>query len=230
MRTLIYISLFAIISNFSIAKTTFSGERLKSSAINYLRDALGEDAEISLAQKIDEQTFAEDKVQAEFTSEKNTLRGSCNLNVEFKLDGKLLRHISIPIKVRIYKNIPIAATGLSANSKIKNEDIIIQRYDVTDYSESELIDKSLIIGKSLDKYIAKGRPITKSSISKEFVVKRGSLVNLIVNSGAIQINAQGRAQNSGKAGEEIKVIRDGSGGLIQGIADQNGSVIIGAGK
>lgn len=225
------IILIIIIAAFALAapvnllgKSTFSGERLNKECLNYVRKYLGENTEIKVLQKINDQTFDEPGVTARCSGNPETFRGLCNVSVEFTKEQQLLKRIEVSLRVRIYYQVAVAKRSLQAGTIIKKQDIVYQKMEVTKFADSELPFEEEIIGAAVKRTIPKSVVITRQSLGNAKLIKRGEKITVVALAGAVKIRTNGYAMHDASIGEMIKFKCKGK--ILQGQLAADGTVIL----
>jgi flagella basal body P-ring formation protein FlgA len=226
-----YIALFITITFLTAvgvltAKSTFTAERLKQSCYNYIESLVGKSAEISIAGSIRDQLFEESGITARCTGSAESFKGNCFVCVEFYQGSKLVKRLQIPARVRFYQETPIARNAIMGGSLIGSDDIKLEKREITNYQSKEIPILDDLIGKTARGNISKGSIITRSSIKEEPAVKRGGKVLIVVQAGAVRISSMGEALQDAVPGQSVRVKREGSQTILQGIAAMDGSVFI----
>lgn len=208
------------------SQSTFSGERIKEACKKYLYQNIPDDAEISISKNIEDFEFVESNVSARFDSKNSIMRGNTYLGIEFLKDNKILKRIEIPVRIKIYKNVPTALRNISRNEDITSNDLTYSKQDVTNYSDSQLITIEGIIGNKAKRNINKGALVCKESIAAQALIKRGEKVSITVQSGTVRIHTTGQALQDAAVGENIRVKRDGTQNILQGQVAMDGTIFI----
>lgn len=235
-KSILFIIMITIFSGINVfAESNFSGERLKSACIEFLQKKVSGDLNISVTKIIEDQNFVESGVVARCYANVNHYRGNFFITLEFSLNDRVIRRIDVPVKVQIFRQVPIALNSISRGSTIKETDIIKERKDISGYNDSELISFYEVIDSKAKSNISKGAVITKHFLQESNIINRGDRVIIIVQSGAVQIRTTGVALQDGSFGETIRVRRDGIAGsssskTLQGNVTQDGTVIIAGNK
>lgn len=206
------------------AGSNFTGAKLEQSCLSYVYRIVGKDAEVSLAQKLKDQVFAEGGVEAHCEADGASLRGLCYVSLIFTQDGQLLRKIDIPLRVRIYRQVAVSRDGFQRGKVVGSEDIYFKKVEVTQFREDELPATDQIIGSALNRSIVKGGVFTRTMLDKGKLVHRGDKVAIVVQSGAVVVRTTGFALTDGSIGESIRVKHQG--GLLQGQIAMDGSIFV----
>lgn len=226
MKKYIIISLLLALSTEAMPAATFSGDRLRQGCLDYIYENLGEDAQVAVAGNIQDQSFDEDDVIATFVANPKALRGNTFVQIEFRQDGKLLRRVQIPVRIKIYMEVPVAAENVARESELTENDITYQKLNVTYYSEGDFPGQDEIIGAKADRNISKGAIITRKLLRDESKILKGSKVSIILDAGDIKIRAYGTAMQDAAVGSEIRIKRDNSNSVLQGRVARDGTVVI----
>jgi flagella basal body P-ring formation protein FlgA len=212
------------------AQSSFSAEQLQQAALNYARKMAGEDAEIIPAQaQVQAQEFPEDDIRARCWAAPGSLRGRSNVAIEFLQEGRVVRRIQVPVMVRIYARVPVAVRALQAGATVQQDDILYERRDITSYRQDEIIGSEAVSGLMLRRAISAGTVLTNSLCMAAGSVKKGNMVQVIVQSGGVIISTRGTALADASPGQSVRVQRDTGNGMQQmlGVARPDGSVYIG---
>jgi flagella basal body P-ring formation protein FlgA len=218
MTSLVSINLYS--------KSTFSGERLKQACLNYIYSMVGNDAEVSISDKIEDQNFDESGIVANCFGEEKSLKGNCYIIIEFHQNGFLKRRLQIPVRVRLFNEVATAVKTIFRGEAVKAENISLEKKEVTNYTDIDLMPVDEIIGKKARNNISEGSIITRLSLESEKTINRGDKVKIVVEAGAIRISATGEALQDGAIGDMILVKREGTQVKLKGRVSLDGSVII----
>lgn len=232
MKTLFKILciLFLINSITSIlySQSTFSAERIENAIINYLKSQSNEDIDIEIIQNIKPISFAENSVSASLSHSFNEFKGLGFVVIEFKKDGKTLLKEQIRVKIKKFRTLPITKRVIRIGEIIQKDDIEISKVDVSSTNESELVNNiDNLYGKIARNGIPKGSVIKKNDITNEILIKKGQIITIVAQSGAVTIKTLGTALQDGGIGDMIRVKRNGqNASILTGMIDENGNVML----
>lgn len=204
----------------------FSGDNIKSACINYIYSVINDEFEIKITDKIQNQSFEEDKVYARFQGDKNTLKGNTHVIVEFLKDEKIIKRLTIPVYIKIYKKLPVAVKSIFSGKQIKNGDFELKKIDATNLNDEDIASEEEILGAIAKRNILKNNVILKSYIQAGNQINRGQRVEINVISGAVRIRTTGTALQDGSAGSEIRVKKDNTNVILNGVVSEDGTVLI----
>jgi flagella basal body P-ring formation protein FlgA len=210
----------------AVCGSNFSGERLEVAVMDYLNSSIEYEHEIDLMTIINDRSFDENGVTAQIDHYKD-LRGMTSIDIIYKLNEQILERDKINLRIKLYAEIPIAATDIEKGKILSSEDIIYRKSEITIIDTRLIPQKNDILGKLAIEKIFQGKPLLKNQFTADVMLTRGEKVEIIVYSGAVQIRTYGTAMNDARFGEMIRVKRDGSGNkMIHGRVSQDGKVII----
>lgn len=210
----------------ALSKSTFSAERLESAVLHYVKSNVKYESEISIISMINDKTYDDNNVTAAIIH--NTeLIGLTQIYIEFRNDERLIDRQKINVRVKLFAQIPVAASEIEKGKYISESDIVYKNAEITELNLSEILQKNRIVGKKATEKILKNFPLLSSNLTSDVMITRGEKVEVIAISGAVQIKTFGVAMNDAKAGEMIRVKRDGnSKKVIMGRVSESGSVIL----
>jgi flagellar basal body P-ring formation protein FlgA len=227
MKRIIYILIFFLITVvIARGQSSFSGERLQKACSDFVYNILGDDIELRISKSIREQSFEEKGVTARCSATKESLRGNCFVGIEFLFKGKIIKRLQVPARVIIYKDVPVAIDNIPVGNVIYANDISFQKKDVTYQSDKDIPTINEIAGQKASRNISKGNIITRAFIEEQGTIKRGDKVNVIVQSGTVIIRTTGQAMNDAAVGKSIRVKREGTQTILDGLVAMDGTIFI----
>ena len=204
------------------SQAVFSGDRLEDACLEFIKQNNSSEVLAEVLSEIPDQKFDEDEIMASF-SMNNSMPGINQVEINFKnKSNELLKVLSIPVRIKIYDEIPVAARNLPANHIIKATDLISVRKLA---HNSELTELSQLVGSKLKRTVAKGESFTPEHIEAVKLIQKGDDVHLHVYSGKILIKSTGQALNDAAVGERVKIKRNNNK-IVQGIVYSDGTVVI----
>jgi len=161
-----------------------------------------------------------------FSSSFNSSR--LTILMEIYINENLYRTLSIPLKIKIFKEVVVATRNLHTDHTFTREDIRKEKIliNMNKQGEEWLCDLQEVLGKRLLRNISAGTPLEKEILGSPLLVNRGSLVTLFIEGRNIRIHAQGKALEKGEKGEMIKVLNIDSKKRLEGIIVDANSVRI----
>ncbi|MBP8925810.1 MAG: flagellar basal body P-ring formation protein FlgA [Pseudomonadales bacterium] len=113
--------------------------------------------------------------------------------------------IYVPVEIRIYRNVVVAARALQRGDSLGPDDLKIESRDVLAPGSPALTRLDDAIGKSLRRPLAENTVLTASVVEFPILVRRGDRISIRSHSGGISVRANAEALDNGRYGERIRV-------------------------
>jgi len=130
--------------------------------------------------------------------------GSSRFSMIFKIDGKVVKNMSVRGSVKAIANVVIASQSMSRGSVLHRKNLKVTKADISSIPSS-CRDLSDLIGKKLKRHIKAGTPILLSMVKALPVVRSGERVKIIITSGSMILTATGLAYSDGQINQMIRV-------------------------
>jgi flagellar basal body P-ring formation protein FlgA len=134
----------------------------------------------------------------------------------------------------------IAALAIASASPSWSQDIwhatrvlqpgdVIRQEDVVARAESRPLPEALfsdrdIVGQQIKRRVQTDRPLTERDVGARTAVLASTPVSVLWTSGALRMEMEGRAMESGALGDEIRVLNTTSGRTIRGVVAGDGMI------
>ena len=117
-------------------------------------------------------------------------------------EGQSLSWISGQIKAQ--RQVVKAARIFRANDTIQDTDLMLELSDVT-FTKDYYLHKSEVVGKKASRLVSTGNLLTSQDIQRDYHVRQGQTVKTVTGNETFEISMQTVAQESGVAGDTIRV-------------------------
>lgn len=151
--------------------------------------------------------------KTEITPSNPAILGSSLFSIIFRVDGSVVKNLSVRGKIEAIAKIVVAARPLGRNSVLRAEDLTLAETDIGNIVQPNFRMDGLV-GKKLDRSLRAGQPVLESMIETLPIVHRGEKVKMVIISGPMELTATGLAASDGKKNEMIQVLNIGSNKLI----------------
>ncbi len=217
-KKLFFSFLFILIFSVSrvFGESNFSAERLRQACKSYVESVTGNDVDITIATNIIDQSFDNDNIIAKFKSNGSVLKGNTHIAIEFYNGQELIKRLEIPVRIKVFRNMPVSARAIRKGEEISDADIRIIRSDVTYLRDDDLVDDDYMSGKKASRNIPEGVILLNNYFAPDISISRGDKVTIIVESGSVRIRSTGVSLQDGSIGGFIRIKRDGSKKIIEG--------------
>lgn len=139
------------------------------------------------------------------------------------VEGQNLSWISGQIKSQ--RQIVKAARVLRAGDTVQDADLMTDWSDVT-FVKDYYLKTSELVGKKASRYITRGNHFTSQDILRDYDVRQGQVVKTITGSENFEITLQTVAQESGVAGDTIRVRNSANQKMLSARITEKGTVRI----
>lgn len=147
--------------------------------------------------------------------------------------GSVKAQCLAPVKWSLYLSFQMRLSGpavvarreLPARALLGDDDLEIRVIDFDRVQSEYLSDPQLAIGAHINQRLAAGQPLLADSLSRPPAVNAGQRVRVVARGAGFSVNQVGSALNTAAAGQPVRV-KLLSGRVLQGIAQDDGSVLI----
>ncbi len=140
---------------------------------------------------------------------------SSSFSMIFKVDGKVVKNMSVRGKIEALAQVVVAAEPLKKGLILQPQHLAVAAMDIGEMANPEL-DSQGLLGLQLTKAVAKGAPVFGSMVETLPVIKRGQKVKMVIEAGSLHLTATGFAHSDGKLDQIIKVQNIESNKMLQG--------------
>lgn len=133
-----------------------------------------------------------------------SILGSSRVSIIFRVDGKVVKNMSVRGNIEALAEVVVAATALRRGEILSLRDLTTRVMDIGSLDKPGLDTKDLV-GKKLQRTLRAGSPVLLSMVEALPVVRRGERVKMVINSGALHLTATGLAHSDGALDQMIRV-------------------------
>ncbi len=124
--------------------------------------------------------------------------------VAISADGRPFTTVSLRFNVKAYQQVVVAARNIAAREAITADSVRTERREIGKMA-GYITDTGKVLGLAARRPITAGTPLTEAAVDKPLMVKRGTVVTILVKAGGMIITAGGQAMQDGREGELIRV-------------------------
>ena len=129
------------------------------------------------------------------------------------------------------RRVPVLSRRIAAGETVDKGDLSWITMPVHRIGATMLTRSAEITGKAARRPLPPGRPVQDSDLRQPYLVDKGSLVTMIVRSGALTLTATGRAMGNASHGQAVRVVNLDSRRTVEGVVVGPGEVqILSAGR
>lgn len=124
--------------------------------------------------------------------------------------GRMTRSTTVNFKVNPLRAVVVAVRELPRRTLVGATDVRVERRPPSRIPAGAVHDPSAVVGKEIVRPLAPGEPLTASSVTAPLVIRRGSVVALVLEGPNFKIVARGVAAEDGTLGGSIRVVNQSS--------------------
>lgn len=167
------------------------------------------------------------KVKANFRpSFSGKYEGSFLLTTELDVNGHLARVLPLRIETEIFHLVVVTKKAVEKGDKFTSANVALVRVPTSKIIPGCLQKTESVLGRTASYALPSGALLRLSEINDPPVIRRGQLIQAIVQKGNIELSIEARALVDGKAGDSIQVVNTDSGKVLHGKVLDEKSVLI----
>ncbi|MBY0399077.1 flagellar basal body P-ring formation chaperone FlgA [Myxococcota bacterium] len=158
------------------------------------------------------------------TRSPSPLQGRVAISVSLYVGRSLVKRGVVSPYVTMSERVVIAKHALSRGHVVAAEDLASVERDRAKSPGDVARDPALLVGQRARRSVAPDQVLREGDFERVPVVERGDRVTLVLQHGPLSIQALGRAQETGSAGDWIRVVNVESKREVSGRVDSEGRV------
>lgn len=128
-------------------------------------------------------------------------------------------------KITHFVTLPVLTRRINRHEIIGNNDVTMKRIEKKD-APDQILALSDVVGQSATRSMRQGSVVIGRDLTAPIVVRRNTVVTMLVRSGRLILSAKGRALSDAAAGDIISVINTGSNRIVEGRVTPSGTIEI----
>ncbi|WP_448517774.1 flagellar basal body P-ring formation chaperone FlgA [Pseudothermotoga sp.] len=201
---------------------SFANELIKEAIEKFARENFGSEATIvSLQIRSFPSSF--DKIQLTSHS-----RSKSFFSFLFKAyqEEKFCGYVRVECELAIFTDVLVANRTVRSNEVLSENDVTFQRVNLLTLNVEHCTDLNQVVGKIARRMFRQNEPLDARYLAKPPDVKAGQLLIAKVSIGSVFATAQVRAMRDAYVGEKISVRNVSSGVLIEGLLQEDLTVLV----
>lgn len=147
-----------------------------------------------------------------------------NQTVGVKCSSSVPWSVYVPVTIKLFKPVVVTTQALSAKHIITSSDVTIKRVDVGSLRQGYLNDAGLILGQQMKYPVPTGAVLNQKHVKPEKIIRRGDLITLVAQAGAMSVRMSGTALSDASLGQRVRVKNSSSKRVVEGVVDAPGIV------
>jgi flagellar basal body P-ring formation protein FlgA len=136
--------------------------------------------------------------------------GWVRANLVFYGKGKEIERMTVSAQVDLYQEVVVADRYLKRHQEILAEDLRVMPVNLQQLPPDAVTDPQEILGKRLIVNLNGREPIRASLLEVPPLVKKGDVVNVILERNSLRISCLGEIKETGRKGDRVKLVNLGS--------------------
>jgi flagella basal body P-ring formation protein FlgA len=142
----------------------------------------------------------------------------------FFSQGREVQRCQVQVLVDLYQTVAVARRYLKRHEEIREEDLDLVACNLKFLPPDAVTDPRTIVGKRTLVNVKGQEPLRAGLVEVPPLVKKGDLVQVIVNKNNIQVSCLGEIKETGRRGDRVKLVNLGSKKELLGRVLDGGTV------
>ena len=130
--------------------------------------------------------------------------------------GKEHARLWVRADVRVFEEVVVSSHSLASQEIVKDSDVRLERREVSRLQGRPFYHIDEVIGQQVARAIPVNETLTQKKLERPTVMRRGSAVTLLYETGTLRVETPGIAEENGRTGELVQVKNSSSGKLLRG--------------
>jgi flagella basal body P-ring formation protein FlgA len=131
------------------------------------------------------------------------LQGTTMFRARFLQEGYLQRTLTIPVRIRSWRNMIVAAEDLKRGLILSAGDFNSRLIENTSLNDGDILQARTAIGQRLCRYVKKGDPLFGRMLRPVADLIRGSEIRLLISTGGVVVSAPATLEKDARIGELV---------------------------
>ncbi len=150
--------------------------------------------------------------------------GDTTFTVKYYSAGTPVKEDHVRVGLEVQQEVVVAARSLAKNAVLSSEDVRVVRKWVKRVAVNAISSPEDVIGKAVTINLRADSEITRNLLRAPLLVKRGSMVHLVLDDGRLNVSTLGVSEEDGVANAMIKVKNLSSNKIVYGRVASNSLV------
>ena len=142
----------------------------------------------------------------------------CPLNTTWKLH--------LPVSIEVFADVAVASTPLVKGQILDAAAISLQKTNIARLKNGYFDEIAALAGLEVRRGLPVGTVLTQRNLQPRLLVKSGQRVTLVLNYRGLQVKSSGRALQSARMGQRVRVRNSQSQKIVEGVVSGEGLVKI----
>lgn len=131
--------------------------------------------------------------------------------------GKEEARLWLKTEIRVFDDVVVSTVPLGHREVVAVKDVRVARRDISALSAKPFLRIDDVVGRQAVRAIEANEILTQKALERPTLMKRGSSVTLVYETGSLRIETPGTAEEGGRVGDFIQVKNASSGKVLRGL-------------
>lgn len=131
--------------------------------------------------------------------------------------GREATRLWLRAEIKTFDDVVVTSFPLGIRELVKAQDVRLERRDISSLSVRPFVQIDDVVGQQAVRAIEVNEILTQKSVDRPKLVRRGSSITLVYETGSLRVEAPGTAEENGKVGDMIQVKNPTSGKALRGL-------------
>ncbi|MEO6708638.1 MAG: flagellar basal body P-ring formation chaperone FlgA [Planctomycetota bacterium] len=156
--------------------------------------------------------------------------GPALVAVRVVVDGQTYRTAYTSWKVQAWREQPVLVRAVRAGETIDASMVELRRAPIDAALVSNTLDSVQVLGTAAAHELPAGKTLLTGDLVRPTIVKKGDILILVINSGAVRVRTPVTAEQAGALGDRIKVVVQQSGRELNAVVETRDTVRLDLGE
>ena len=131
--------------------------------------------------------------------------------------GREEARVWVKTEIKVFDEVVITSVPLAHQEIVGAKDVFVARRDISSLSSKPFTRVDDVVGRQIVRAVEANEVLTQKSLERPTLIKRGSTITLVYETGSLRVETPGTAEEGGKMGDFIQVKNASSGKVLRGV-------------
>jgi flagella basal body P-ring formation protein FlgA len=142
------------------------------------------------------------------------------------ISGRETTRLWLRAEIKVFEDVVVTSFPLGIREIVRSKDVRLERRDISSLPARPFTQIDDVVGQQALRAIEMNEILTQKSVDRPKLMRRGSSVTLVYETGSLRVEAPGTAEENGKVGDLIQVKNPTSGKALRGLVIDSRTVRI----
>ena len=133
------------------------------------------------------------------------------------IGGREATRLSVRAEIKTFEDVVVTLFPLGIREIVQAKDVRLERRDISFLPVKPFTNINDVVGQQAVRAVEMNEILTQKSVDRPKLVRRGSSITLVYETGGLRVEAPGTAEENGKVGDLIQVKNPTSGKALRGL-------------